>query len=367
MSAVKTSAMKAPSHAATAREMRAGVYRGPGRVGIETVPVPQIAAGEILIRVQACGICGTDIKKIQHGFLKPPQIFGHEIAGVVAAVGKGVHRWKPGDRVVSFHHIPCGKCFYCSQNLFSQCPTYKKVGVTAGFQPNGGGFSEYVRVMEWVQERGVVPIPGEVTFEEAAFVEPVNTCWKAVRKARVAPGETVVVLGQGPVGLLLMLLARHEGATVLTTDPIARRREKSLALGAAVSLDPAEGKVLEEVRSRTEGRGADSVLVAAAVPALLKEALRLCRPGGRVLLFAGNDPVMQLEFPAAAIGVEEKEILGSYSADWTLQAESARLVFDGVLPLRELITHRFPLDEIGAAIHLAAHPSEDSLKVVLIP
>src|SRR5579883_3239258 len=125
--------------------MRAGVYRGPGQVQTEFVPVPRIAEGEVLIRVAACGICGTDLKKIQHGFVAPPQIFGHEVAGTIVAVGRGVRRWKEGDRVVSFHHVPCGTCFYCERRLFSQCPAYKKVGLTAGFDPNGGGFSEYVR------------------------------------------------------------------------------------------------------------------------------------------------------------------------------------------------------------------------------
>src|SRR5579872_2592644 len=138
------------------RKMRAGVYLGPGRVATESVPVPEIAEGEVLIRVAACGICGTDLKKMQHGFIAPPQIFGHEVAGIIAAVGTGVHRWKEGDRVVSFHHVPCGACFYCDRRLFSQCPAYKKVGLTAGFEPNGGGFAEYARAMPWIVERGMI-------------------------------------------------------------------------------------------------------------------------------------------------------------------------------------------------------------------
>src|SRR6202051_3520655 len=139
--------------------MRAAVYRGKGNVVVESVPVPVIGAGEVLIRVGACGICGTDLKKIQHGFLAPPQIFGHEVAGTIAAVGHAVRRWKEGDRVVSFHHIPCGACFYCERRRFSQGAAYKKVGLTAGFEPNGGGFAEYVRAMPWIVERGMVRIP----------------------------------------------------------------------------------------------------------------------------------------------------------------------------------------------------------------
>jgi len=349
------------------RSMHAGVYRGAGRVVVEQVPIPEICAGEMLIRVAACGICGTDIKKIQHGFVPPPQIFGHEIAGTVVAVGPDVSRWKVGDRLVSFHHVPCGACFYCERKLFSQCPVYKKVGVTAGFHPNGGGFAEYVRVMPWVAERGIVAIPPDVSFEEATFVEPVNTCLKAVEKARVAGGEFVVVVGQGPVGILLMMLSRLRGATVVTSDPLPARREWSLRCGAQAALDPGASDLLAEVRSRTQGRGADAVLVAVPNAELVTLALTLARPGGRVLLFAQNDPRMQLAFPAAAVGVEEKEILGSYSASVDLQEESARLVFERQLPLRELVTHRFPLDQIEEALNLAARPAGDSLKVVITP
>lgn len=348
-------------------QMLAGVYRGQGRVVPEEVPIPEVSTGEVLIRVGACGICGTDIKKIKQGFLPPPQIFGHEIAGTVAAVGAKVRQWRPGDRVLSFHHIPCGKCSYCEQKLFSQCPTYKEVGVTSGFRPSGGGFAQYVRVMDWIAERGMMAIPPDVSFEEAVFVEPVNTCLKAVRKARVQEKETVLVIGQGPIGLLLMLLARRAGATVFTSDPMPTRRQKSVELGAQASFDPISGGLAEELRARTSGRGADAVLVGAPQRELLEEALGLARPGGRVLLFAYNDPQMRVEFPAAAVGIEEKEILGSYSAAFDLQEESARLVFERILPVRQLISHCFPLSEIGQALDLAAHPSGESLKIILVP
>jgi L-iditol 2-dehydrogenase len=356
-----------PAALATVARMRAGVYHGAGRVAVEELPVPEIAAGELLLRVAACGICGTDIKKIEHGFVPPPQVFGHEIAGTVVRAGAGVARWKPGDRVVSFHHIPCGACFYCRRRLFSQCPTYKKVGVTAGFDPNGGGFAEYVRVMPWIAERGVVAIPPGVSFEEATFVEPVNTCLKAIQKGRVEAGETVVVIGQGPIGLLLMLLARLAGAEVLTSDPMAQRRAKSVELGATAALDPAAVNLGAEVRARTSGRGADAVFLAVPSPALVPETLGLARPGGRVILFAQNDPRMRVEFPAAAVGVEEKEILGSYSAAVDLQEESARLVFERRLPVAKLVSHRFPLGRFEEALRLAAHPAGDSLKVVITP
>jgi L-iditol 2-dehydrogenase len=345
--------------------MRAGVYRGKGRVVVESVPVPEIGDGEVLFRVAACGICGTDIKKIQHGYVAPPQILGHELAGTVVRVGAGVQKFKPGDRVMSFHHVPCEACFYCERKLFSQCAGYKKTGLTAGFDPNGGGFAEFVRAMPWVVERGMIALPPDVTFEDATFIEPVNTCLKAVRKARVAAGETVLVIGQGPIGMLLMLLARYEGAEVFTSDPMTSRRAASAGFGAVQSFDPASANLVDEMYSRTSGRGADAVLLAVPNPSLVPEALAIARPGGRVLLFAHNDPVTQLQFPAATVGVEEKEILGSYSASAEDQEESAALVFERRLPIRELISHRFPLERIGDAIELAAKPVDGTLKVVI--
>jgi len=347
------------------RMMQAGVYREKGVVRVEEVPVPEVGDGEVLIRVAACGICGTDIKKIFQRYVEPPQILGHELAGTVVAVGRGVTKFQLGDRVMSFHHIPCGHCFYCERRLFSQCKQYKTTGLTGGFTPNGGGFAQYVKAMPWVADRGIVALPDDVTFEEATFIEPINTILKAVQKARVAAGETVVILGCGPIGLQLLMVAKLEGARLFTSDPMAVRRAKSLALGAIESFDPTNGKLVEEVRARTDGRGADAVLVAVAHPAVVFDALAAARPGGRVLLFAANDPVTRIEFPAAAVGIDEKEILGSYSAAVDIQDPAAELVLHKKLPVMEIVTHRFPLARIQEALDLAARPTEESLKILV--
>jgi L-iditol 2-dehydrogenase len=346
--------------------MRAGVYREKGQVRVEEVPVPDVGPAEILIKVAACGICGTDIKKIFQAYVQPPQILGHELAGTVVAVGPGVTKWKLGDRVMSFHHVPCGKCFYCERRLFSQCKQYKSTGLTGGFTPNGGGFGEYVKAMPWVAERGIVALPDSVTFEEATFIEPINTIVKAVQKARVAVGETVLVLGCGPIGLQLLMVARLQGAKIFTSDPMAVRRAKSLTLGAHESFDAnTDGKLVEEIKARTEGRGADVVLVAVAHPAVVADALAAARPGGRVLLFAANDPVTRIEFPAASVGIDEKEILGSYSAAADIQETAADLILRKQLPVMKIVTHRFPLARIQEALELAARPTVESLKILI--
>src|SRR5262245_26193775 len=156
--------------------MHAAVYRGASVVELEEIPTPQIGAGEILIRVEACGICHTDLKKIEYNLLAPPRVYGHETAGVVAAVGSGVTKFKPGDRVVAFHHIPCGSCFYCQRKIYAQCPVYKKVGITAGFEPAGGGFAQFGRVMGWDVEAGGEGVPDGSSLERAALGGALNPC-----------------------------------------------------------------------------------------------------------------------------------------------------------------------------------------------
>jgi L-iditol 2-dehydrogenase len=347
------------------KTMRAGVYRDKGVVRVEEVPVPEVGPNEVLIKVAACGICGTDIKKIFQRYVEPPQILGHELAGTVVVTGSGVTRFAPGDRVMSFHHIPCEKCFYCQRRQFSQCQQYKTTGLTAGFTPNGGGFAEYVKAMPWVAERGIIPLPDNVSFAEATFLEPINTILKAVQKARIVTGETVLIAGCGPIGLQLQMVTGLTGARIYSSDPMSERRAKSLLLGAVESFDPTNGKLVEEVKTRTEGRGADAVLVAVAHPAVVEESLAAARPGGRVLLFAANDPVTRITFPASAVGIDEKEILGSYSAAVDIQEEAAALVLQKKLPVMEIVTHRFPLAKIQEGLELAANPTVESLKILI--
>jgi L-iditol 2-dehydrogenase len=333
---------------------------------VETVEVPAIGTGEILVRVESCGICHTDLKKVEYDLLSPPRIYGHETAGVVAAVGKGVTRYAPGDRVIVFHHIPCGECFYCERRLFAQCPIYKKVGVTAGFEPAGGGFAQYVRVMDWIVERGVERIPHGVSFDQACWVEPVNTCLKGVELLQLRPAETVAILGQGPIGLIFTMLAFRKGTTILATDTIAHRRELSQRFGTT-AYDPRQEGFETSIRAATDGRGADAVIVATNAPGLVDQALKISRPGARILLFAQTSTKERLDISGADICVGERMLLGSYSADVELQAESARLVFSGELPLEQLISDYVPLAEINRGIATALRPSERSLKVVVHP
>ena len=347
--------------------MHAAVYRGVNDVRLERVPVPAIGNGELLVRVHTCGICGTDLKKIATGSHSAPRIFGHETTGVVVAAGEGVRDYRIGDRVMVFHHIPCGDCYYCKHKVFAQCPTYKKVGATAGYEPSGGGFSEYVRVMDWIVTRGgVVRIPSGVSFEQASFIEPVNTCMKGVETLRLLPGETVLVIGQGPIGIILSVLARRCGARVITSDLFPQRLTMARTLGLNENIDASSSDTVKSVKEMTEGRGADAVILAVAGDGLIRPAMEATRPGGRVLLFAQTQHGEAVIDPAS-VCVDEKSLLGSYSASVDLQEESARFVLGREIELERLISHRFPLSESIDALNLAAHPKPDSMKVVIQP
>jgi L-iditol 2-dehydrogenase len=344
--------------------MRAAVYRGVNDVRLETVPVPRIAAGELLVRVHTCGICGTDLKKIATGSHSAPRIFGHETSGVVAAVGDAVGAFKPGDRVVVFHHIPCGECYYCRHKTFAQCETYKKVGCTAGFEPSGGGFAEYVRVMDWIVDHGAVRIPDEISFEQACFVEPVNTCMKGIETLQLVAGESVLVIGQGPIGIILSSLAKRSGARVITSDLYPERLTISKSFGLENAIDASRADTVKTVREWTEGRGADAAIVAVGGNSLIGAAMDAVRPGGRVLLFA-QTVRGEATIDPAAICVDEKRLLGSYSASVELQADSVRFVMSREMDLERLISHRFSLSDSIEALKLAANPQPDSMKIVI--
>jgi L-iditol 2-dehydrogenase len=358
--AIESNVQKIPA------SMQAAVYRGVNDVRLETVPVPQIGAGELLIRVHTCGVCGTDLKKIATGSHSAPRIFGHETSGVVAAAGQGVNKFQVGDRVMIFHHIPCGQCYYCVHKTFAQCPTYKKVGCTAGFEPSGGGFAEYVRVMDWIVERGTVRIPDGVSYEQACFVEPVNTCMKGIEALRLGPGENVLTIGQGPIGILLSVLAKRAGATVITSDLYPDRLRIGESFGLQLTMDASRTNLVDRVRELTEGRGADAVILAVGGNSLIRPAMDATRPGGRVLLFAQTQHGEAVIDPAA-ICVDEKSLIGSYSASADLQSESVDFVMNRAMDLESLISHKFPLSESGKALDLAAHPQPSSMKIVIQP
>jgi L-iditol 2-dehydrogenase len=349
--------------------MRAAVYRGANRIGIESIPVPVIGRHELLVRVAVCGVCPTDIKKIQHGTVAPPRVFGHETAGTIVRMGPGVRGFKIGDRVALHHHVPCLHCHFCRHRAFAQCEQYKRTGITAGFEPAGGGFAEYVRVMPFVLP-GVIRIPSRNSFEEGAMLEPVNTVLKGVKRLSLSAGDSVLVAGQGPIGLLFTRLLQLRGVRVLATDLLKPRLKLARKFGAHWTMVAGNLRV-GKPRGKTRGTKSslpialDAAVIAVPSDAALQQALTVVRGGGQVLLFAHTRRGTGTAMDLATVCVDEKDVIGSYSADFTLQDEVARLVFSGKLNLHRLITHRYPLEKTSAAIDLAASPTPDSLKIVV--
>jgi L-iditol 2-dehydrogenase len=327
------------------KTMRAVVYHGVNDLRLETVPVPRIGRNELLVKVAVCGVCPTDIKKIQHGTVPPPRIFGHETAGTIVKLGGGasvpasrlLNQFKVGDRVALHHHVPCLDCHFCRHHAFAQCETYKRTGITAGFEPAGGGYAEYVRVMPFVLP-GVVKIPAKNSFEEGAMLEPVNTVLKAVRRLNLLRGDTVLVAGQGRIGLMFTRLLQLAGARVLATDLLESRLKLARKFGAQWTQLVGSARCAD----RTPQRG---------VPTALDPLSRN----------AAVNPQLDL----SSICLDEKDLIGSYSSDFTLQDEVARLVFSRRLDVRPLISHYFPLTETANAVTLAAQPTPDSLKILV--
>jgi L-iditol 2-dehydrogenase len=413
--------------------MRAVVYRGVNDLRLETVPVPRIGPNELLVKVAVCGVCPTDIKKIQYGTVPPPRIFGHETAGVISKLGSGVSKlgWKIGDRVALHHHVPCRDCHFCRHHAFAQCETYKRTGITAGFEPAGGGYAEYVRVMPFVLP-GVVKIPAKNSFAEGAMLEPVNTVLKAVRRLSLLRGDVVLVAGQGPIGLMFTRLLQLAGVQVIATDLLESRLKLAKQFGAKWTLLAQTGRaelpcraeverkrtlrpnfraaehrrpalplsapkrgeggrrpgevLLTLIHRATRGRGLDAAVIAVPSDEVVRQAQTWLRGGGQLMLFAHTkraptlNPVKgrgphgalrpqpsTLNFPLdlASVCLDEKDLLGSYSSDFTLQDEVARLVFSRQLDVRPLISHRFPLHQTAEAVALAACPTSNSLKILV--
>jgi L-iditol 2-dehydrogenase len=350
--------------------MRAVVYRGINDMRVESVPVPRIGPGELLVKIATCGICGTDLKKIHFGSHSAPRIFGHEMSGVIVAAGRDVTGYEVGERVVVHHHVPCGECYYCRKGTPAQCPLYKKTGVTAGFEPSGGGFADYIRVMDFVVSNGgVVRIPDGVPFEQAAFVEPANTVLKGVKLLNLAPDDTVLVIGQGPIGLMHAVLANRIAGKVLTSDLYPERHAIAAQYGLENPIHAGRENVIERVLAETQGRGADAVVLAVGGTALIRTAMDAARPGGKVMLFAQTQRD-EATIDPAAVCVDEKTLLGSYSSSFGILNEVTELVFDGYrngFDLTRLISHRFPIEKAVEAIEVASHPKADSMKVMIEP
>ena len=336
--------------------MKAAVYRGGGRLVAEEWPRPSIGAGELLLRLKGCGLCGSDIAKIVDPATKIPAVFGHEVVGEVAAVGGGVSTYTVGDRVVAAHHVPCGDCHYCRRGSESMCAAFK----ASNLDP--GGFAEYVRVPAPNVRHATFRVPPHVSDEAASFVEPLACCLRAVRRARVQPGDTTVVVGLGSIGCLFVQLLKRAGAAVVGADALPDRAVFARGLGAAAAgtLEAAA----EAQRERSAGRGADHVVLTGGGAAMLPWAAGIARDGGSVHYFAGGSGDT-LPLPLETLYHRELTITATYSSSPSDLAEAFRLIAGGAIEVERLITHRVPLERLASGVDLMRR--REALKVYVTP
>ncbi len=340
--------------------MRVAMYYRNDDVRVEDVPTPQIGPGELRVRIEASGICGSDVME-WYRIKKAPLVLGHEIGGQVVAVGEGVERFAVGDRVTATHHVPCNTCHLCLRGHHTLCDTLR----TTKFDP--GGFSELVRIPPLQTDRGTLKLPDGVSYEEATFAEPLGCVVRGQRAADVRPGQSVLVLGSGLAGLLHIALARAAGAgPIVATDVHPARIAAARRFGADVAIDPTATDVETTIRELNHGRLADRVLVCTAVPAVNEQAWQLVERGGVVLFFALVTPGVDLTYPAFDLWNRGVTIVQSYAAAQRDLAEALTLIEHGRVPAADMITHRLPLADAATGFGMVASAG-DSIKVIVEP
>ncbi|MHB9052390.1 MAG: zinc-dependent dehydrogenase [Thermoleophilia bacterium] len=340
--------------------MRVSMYYSNRDLRLEELPRPQIGPGELLVRVEASGICGSDVMEWYRAG-KVPLVLGHEITGQVEEVGEGVSAFSSGDRVAVTHHVPCMSCHYCAGGHETVCDTLR----STSFDP--GGFSEYVRVPVVNVERGTFKLPDSVSYEEGSFVEPLACVLRGQRQANFFPGCSVLVIGSGISGLLHVMVARALGAgRIISTDMLGFRMEKARQLGAEETIKASED-VPSRFRELNEGRGADLVIVCAGAPQAIGQALRSVARSGTVLFFATTKPEVEIPLPVNEFfWRKEVTLTSSYAGSPADCATALELIRAGRLPVAGTITHCLPLAETGRGFDLVVNP-QDSIKVIIQP
>lgn len=339
--------------------MLACLLKGPGNVVLENRPVPRIGKGDVLVRMKACGICGTDLEKVG-GELDPFGILGHEPCGVVERQGKSVTSVKPGDRVVAHHHVPCYQCNTCSKGDYTMCDQFKRTNI------DPCGLADFFRVPEFNVSRGaLVKIPDNMDFEEGAMIEPTGCCIRAVKKAGIKPGNHVVILGLGPTGLTQVQLIRPiTNGKIIGVDFMKSRLKAASELGADEVIVPGSNNDTDLIKKITEG-GADLVMVSTGNPKAIPQALFLMRKGGKIVLFGAPGRESMLALDAGSMFSRQVQIITSYSCVEAEMQEAIDLVVENRLDLKRLITDRFKLQDAVLALE-SARTSKISLKTMIV-
>jgi len=339
--------------------MRVVMYYNNKDVRIEEMPIPKIRGGELLVKVMASGICGSDVME-WYRVKKAPLVLGHEITGEIVEVGRGVSDYKIGDRVFVSHHVPCNTCHYCLSGHHTACETFHKTN----YDP--GGFSEYIRVPQINVERGVYILPDEISYEDGTFIEPLACVVRGLRLSHFKPGQSILIIGSGVSGLLYVKLCRALGADrIIATDINEYRLEKAKQYGADAVID-GKSEIREQLFRFNEGRLAELVIVCASALSASMEALSCVDRGGTILFFAVPEPEIMLPIPLNEFWRNETTLMTSYGAGPVDIETTIRLLHNGRVSVNEMVTHRLSLDEAQLGFQLVAEAGK-SLKVIIEP
>lgn len=327
---------------------------------VEEAEVPALRPGDALIRIEACGLCGSDATR-WYVDKKAPTVLGHEPAGVVVETGSGC-RFQVGQRVFMHHHVSCGSCHHCRRGYETNCALFK----TSRLDP--GGFAELVRVPEENVVRDTLLLPDDVGFEEATFIEPLACSIRAVDKLRLRPGESVLVVGLGAMGLMNAAVAKAQGAgRVLGSELSPARAARAERFGVDRVFDPREPGYLDELREATEGRGPDHVIVCPSSRAAIQQAAEAVAPGGTLCLFSPVSPEAEIPLPLYRFYFGEITLVSSYSCAAGETRRALDMIQRREVPVSELVSHRLGLDEVGAGILRTAEAADDWLRAVVLP
>lgn len=346
-----------------ARRMKAAMYYGIGDVRFEETDVPAIESGELLIKVGTALTCGTDVKTYKRGhpllIRNIPALFGHEYAGTVEDVGEGVDGFEPGMRVVATNSAPCGDCFFCKRDRPNLCQQLKNTLVN-------GAFAEYIRVPAPVVQCNTHQIPDSLSFRDAALTEPLACVVNGIGEAGIQKGDTVTVIGAGPIGQMMIMLAKKSGAsTVIASDLAKLRRDMAVRAGADIVIDPAAEDPVERVKQATEGYGADVVIEAVGLPVTWEQAVDMTRDAGTTVLFGGAASGTKFEIDTARFHYGQLTIKGVFHLTPKHVEQALKLIIAGDIDPDILISHEMPLEQIKDALDLMS--SGKSMKIAIIP
>jgi len=339
--------------------MKVAMYYNNNDVRIEKQKIPEITDSEILVKVVASGICGSDVME-WYRIKKAPIVLGHEISGVVEKTGKNVTKFKKGDRVFATHHVPCNTCYYCLNGEHTLCNTLH----STKFYP--GGFAQYIRVPEINVDRGTFILPDEMSYDEGTFIEPLACVVRGFRKAMFKPAKSVLVLGSGVAGILNIKLARAYGASrIFATDLNSFRIDAAKKMGADYVFNAKED-VSKKIKENNEDRLTDFVILCAGVPSAIKQAINCVEPGGTILWFAPTKPGINVVFPFFDIWNKQIKMYSTYAGAGKDIIDSVRLLRSKVVNVDDMITHKFPMDKTPEGFKIAADASR-SIKIIIEP